>query len=160
MFSDSAEHSAWNGQQVLRMSSIANTPTPSDAQRRRRSVLRVLFVTVATVLFALFLFTHTSMTPRSLGTTGGAARKRATEAGLNIIKQSASEYRLVNAAPPPSLETLQAGKYIEAGLLVDGWDTPFVYVLRTTGNTPTITLFSCGPDRTPGTPDDISVPWP
>lgn len=133
--------------------------TIPDPRPRRRTVIRVLLVIVAVLVMGpllgmLFMVVRAAMTP------GAAGRAAMTQASLNSIKMATREYHLSNAAYPPGLATLQSAKFLEDGALVDAWRRPFAYTINPPGSTPPVQLFSCGPDGTPGTPDDISVPWP
>ncbi|MCL1920524.1 MAG: type II secretion system protein GspG [Kiritimatiellaeota bacterium] len=86
---------------------------------------------------------------------------------LDVLAEALGRYRFHTGAYPSAALGLAAlvrdpgadqapgwnGPYI-SHLLSDIWDTPYVYAPPTKeGELPT--LFSCGPDRQPGTPDDL-----
>jgi len=85
---------------------------------------------------------------------------------LEVLAEALGRYRFHTGAFPTTEQSLAAlvrdpgahvpdwnGPYI-SHLPKDFWDTPYVYKPPTEeGGLPT--LFSCGPDRLPGTPDDL-----
>ncbi len=81
---------------------------------------------------------------------------------LDVLAEALGRYRFHVGHYPTAAQGLAAlvrdphvpqwdGPYINL-LRKDPWETPFVYETRT--NAPPI-LYSCGPDKKPGTPDDL-----
>ena len=81
---------------------------------------------------------------------------------LDVLAEALGRYRFHTGAFPDAEQGLAAlvrdphvpkwdGPYINL-LRKDPWETPFVYAPSTNGLP---ALFSCGPDKAPGTPDDL-----
>lgn len=81
---------------------------------------------------------------------------------LNALATAIGRYKFHVGAFPPTEQGLKAliedygtpgwrGPYI-IQLMTDPWDTPYFYELS---NGSIVRLFTCGPDKTPGTPDDL-----
>lgn len=82
---------------------------------------------------------------------------------VDVLAEALGRYRFHTGEFPNAEQGLAAlvrnphvarwdGPYIKV-LLKDPWETPFVYAPGTNGLP---TLFSCGADRKPGTPDDLT----
>ena len=78
------------------------------------------------------------------------AEKQATQNTLRIISATLEQYELDNGKYPASLDDLVSGGYLQQAP-VDAWGSLFMYELST--RPPAV--FSSGPDRIPGTADDL-----
>ncbi len=122
-------------------------PTAPSRSKGLRRVLTVVVVGVAAVVYFLFMRHMQSM--RTF---------RATQASLEGIKSAVLMYRLEQNACPSVLSALQTASppYLMPGPLVDGWGSPFTYAPNPGAARP-FSLRSAGPDRIPGTADDLDA---
>lgn len=88
---------------------------------------------------------------------GEKAKTRATKASLLTIKNQLSSYNLEYSAYPPDLKTLVTAKLIEDGKMKDGWANDFYYDPKGRSKEQPFILGSPGPDKAPGTEDDVNV---
>jgi general secretion pathway protein G len=87
-----------------------------------------------------------------------AVRTKATYQSLNMIRNALRTYQIQNNSLPPSLTALTTGSTPLLSTdfkLVDAWGEPFLY--QAPGNGHEFDLFSKGPDKVFGTPDDLDV---
>ncbi|MEI7900430.1 MAG: type II secretion system protein GspG [bacterium] len=109
-------------------------------------------------LIGAALFTATD---RAVQKTGQSPAQRALR-HLDVLAEALGRYRFHTGQFPDQTQGLAAlvrnphvpkwdGPYINL-LRKDPWETPFVYASATSGLP---TLFSCGPDKKPNTPDDL-----
>jgi hypothetical protein len=61
-------------------------------------------------------------------------------------------------ASAEDLEKFAASAKLDAGILLDPWNTPYKAALSEEGNEDVVTLTSAGPDKQFGTADDFSIP--
>lgn len=86
------------------------------------------------------------------------ARIETTRQSALKIRQTVMTYRMDRADDCPTVEMLRQGDYIDAASkLTDAWDMPFIVKCDERGD---VHVASSGPDKTPGTPDDILAPEP
>jgi carbohydrate-binding DOMON domain-containing protein len=85
-------------------------------------------------------------------------RERATRVSLGVLKTAILAYIPTERACPRQLSDLQTARlpYIMDGPLVDGWGSAFIYQ-PTPDDVHPFTLRSAGPDRIPGTADDLNA---
>jgi general secretion pathway protein G len=88
---------------------------------------------------------------------GDRAKKRATEATIKNVQTALNSYHLEQSAYPPDLQILITTKVLDNIKLADGWGTPLIYNPQATSETQPFQLGSAGPDKNPGSADDISV---
>ncbi len=88
---------------------------------------------------------------------GDRARTTSTKASLETIKTQLNTYYLNTSSFPPNLQTMVTAKYLESGKLMDGWNVAFIYAPNPGNTERPYDLGSCGPDKLPGTADDIDV---
>ena len=83
---------------------------------------------------------------------------RATMAYFEALKSAVQVYRLTENDYPGALSRLQTARppYLPTQPLVDGWGSAFIYQPTPDGVHP-FTLRSAGPDRIPGTADDLDA---
>lgn len=82
-----------------------------------------------------------------------AAQTRATQATMASYAAAISTYQANHGAAPPSLQTLVTSGFILT-LFPDAWQQPFDYTVPGPAGRP-FALTSRGPDRLPGTDDDL-----
>lgn len=86
------------------------------------------------------------------------ARIETTRQSALRIRQTVMTYKIDHADDCPTVEALKQGDYIDAASkLTDAWDMPFVVKCDERGD---VHVASNGPDKLPGTPDDILAPEP
>jgi len=113
---------------------------------------------IVLVLIGASLFTATDTAVQRLEVTPPMRALR----NLDVLAEALGRYRFHTGAFPDAAQGLAAlardphvpkwdGPYISF-LRKDPWETPFVYEPVTNGLP---ALFSCGPDKKPGTPDDL-----
>jgi|GEM_PF-6439185 len=90
---------------------------------------------------------------------GEKAKKKATEATLRTIANALDEYQLDFSAVPPDLQTLVTMRppKLKDQKLADGWGNPLIYDPRQVTENQPYQLGSAGPDKNPGSADDINV---
>lgn len=88
---------------------------------------------------------------------GERAKIRASEASLLVIKNALNTYNLDQSAFPPDLRTLVTAKLLQDGKMKDGWNSDFYYDPKGRSKEQPFILGSPGPDKSPGTEDDINV---
>lgn len=93
----------------------------------------------------------------AIGGQGDRAKKKATEATLNVLKGQLRAYHLEHSSYPPDLRTLITAKFIEDGGLKDGWNRDLIYDPRGRDTDHPFVLGSPGANGTPGDADDIDV---
>lgn len=83
---------------------------------------------------------------------------RATIAYFEALKSAVQVYRLTENDYPSALSRLQTARppYLPLQPLVDGWGSAFIYQ-PTPDDVHPFTLRSAGPDRIPGTADDLDA---
>jgi type II secretory pathway pseudopilin PulG len=83
---------------------------------------------------------------------------RATIAYFEALKSAVQVYRLTENDYPIALSRLQTARppYLPPQPLVDGWGSAFIYQ-PTPDDVHPFTLRSAGPDRIPGTADDLDA---
>jgi len=76
---------------------------------------------------------------------------------ISRLNSELQTYELQYKRPPTTDVGLRAlvEKGVEAKLEEDPWGTPYQYEFPGKHNPKGFDVFSCGPDRLPGTPDDI-----
>lgn len=120
--------------------------------RRAFSLLEVMLVlTIIAIMTAAVAY--------NLVGAGERAKIKATKTFLGTIQQGINEFKLNNNAPPPTLETLQAGQHpiLDATRkIVDAWERPFVYSPNP-ANGHDYQLYSKGADGQFPSADDIDV---
>jgi general secretion pathway protein G len=97
-------------------------------------------------------------------------RSRASNAQIYVTKLNGSlgQYELLNKRPPSTEQGLRAlvekpggdpvprmWSQLEAKIETDPWGTEYQYEFPGKHNPKSFDVFSCGPDRQPGTDDDI-----
>jgi prepilin-type N-terminal cleavage/methylation domain-containing protein len=86
------------------------------------------------------------------------ARIETTRQSALQLRRTAINFKLDHADDCPTVELLRQGDYIDAASkLTDAWDQPFIIKCDERGE---VHVASSGPDKTPGTPDDIVAPEP
>ncbi len=86
---------------------------------------------------------------------GEKAKNKATMATMDIVASGLKQYNLDNSAFPPTIASLYAAKILDAAKPAkDGWGSDLIYSPQGL-NGQDFTLRSPGPDKQPGTPDDI-----
>ncbi len=131
-------------------------PRRGQPTRRRgaRPGFSLLEITLVLVIIGML------MAVAAVNLLGGAerARKKTTKISMKTIQTSIKDYQLNHAGTPPtSLSVLVNDDYLEDTALKDGWDQQFYYTVSATNQERQYQLISNGPDKTPGTEDDISV---
>ncbi len=124
------------------------------AARLARPGFSLLEITLVLVIIGML------MAVAAVNLLGGAerARTRTTKISMKTIQTSIKDYQLNHAGTPPqTLSVLVAEKYLEDTALKDGWDQNFYYSVTATNQERPYNLISNGPDKQPGTEDDISV---
>ncbi len=117
-------------------------------------------VIIVLVLVGASLFTATDKAVRRLDVSPPMRALR----NVDVLAEALGRYRFHTGCFPDTGQGLAAlvrdprvpgwdGPYIRF-LRNDPWGTPFVYACGA-GTNGLPTLFSCGPDKTPGTPDDL-----
>lgn len=129
---------------------MAEPQAPPTSPRRPNVMHRVIAVfLVGIAVLAWFMLTRHMAKTRPL---------RATQASLEVLKAAILMYLPAEQACPRQLSDLQTARppYIEDGPFVDGWGSPFIYQPNPGANRP-FSLRSAGPDRIPGTADDLDA---
>lgn len=131
------------------------TTRPRGRTRRHsRPGFSLLEITLVLVIIGML------MAVAAVNLLGGAerARTRTTKISMKTIQTSIKDYQLNHAGTPPTgLQQLVVEKYLEDSALKDGWDQPFYYSVSATSQDQPYQLISNGPDKQPGTEDDISI---
>jgi len=84
-----------------------------------------------------------------------ATKVRITKMTMGNLKGQITSYMAEgDGSPPQSLQVLVSKQYIEKSTLTDAWRQEFYYQAQGTNGNP-FTLISYGPDKQPGTEDDI-----
>ena len=104
----------------------------------------------------------------SLRTSMEESRRNTASIYINRIAGSIARYELTNGRPPSTEQGLRAliekpagepvprrWNQIEEKIEKDPWDEPLHYEFPGKHNTKSFDVFSSGPDRQPGTEDDI-----
>lgn len=133
---------------------MSDTRRGTRARRGTRPGFSLLEITLVLVIIGML------MAVAAVNLLGGAerARKRTTTISMKTIQTSIKDYQLNHAgSPPSSLSVLVTEKYLEDSALKDAWDQPFYYSVAATSQDQPYQLISNGPDKTPGTEDDMSV---
>lgn len=86
---------------------------------------------------------------------GEKAKLRASQATMDIVANGLKQYHLDNSAYPATITALYSAKILDAAKPAkDGWGSDLIYSPQGL-NGQDFTLRSPGPDKQPGTPDDI-----
>lgn len=117
-------------------------------QARAFSLLELmLVVAIIAVLSGIVAYSVTA--------GGEKAKNRATMATLDTVASALKTYNLDNSAYPPTIASLYAAKILDAAKPAkDGWGSDLIYSPQGL-NGQDFTLRSPGPDKQPGTPDDV-----
>jgi general secretion pathway protein G len=134
---------------------------------RLRNAFTLLEILVVLAILGLL----TGLVIANLGQTQQNAEKAATrmmvrsslKTAINLYRISVSDYpstadglQALVARPSSSLASRWSGPYIEGAVPTDPWGQPYHYAYPGTHNKDGYDLWSSGPDRTSGTPDDIT----
>ncbi|MEZ6244040.1 MAG: type II secretion system protein GspG [Phycisphaerales bacterium] len=135
------------------------TPRPrglARAARRRHSRpgFSLLEITLVLVIIGMM------MAVAAVSLLGNAKRAsiKTTKISMTTIQSAIKNYMLEHAGTPPaSLNVLVTDDYLENKALKDSWDQPFYYTLNSADQLHPYQLISNGPDKQPGTEDDINI---
>jgi general secretion pathway protein G len=136
----------------------------TQSRRRRRksgfTLIEVLLVMTILVILASL----------AVGTYSGVKAKTnisAAKAQVLLLKNVIATYEGTVNSYPSTLEALRtcpqdlpdptkwAGPYLDSDIQQDPWGNQYQYVCPGKHNTDSFDVWSLGPDRTDGTPDDI-----
>lgn len=109
------------------------------------------------MLVILILGTLSAIVAFNVVGGGEKAKRRATEVSLKQVRAAISNYQLEYSSVPTTLQLLISTKILEDKRIKDGWDTDIVYEPRPGNVDRPYALVSAGPDKQPGTPDDIDA---
>jgi len=97
----------------------------------------------------------------SIGDGIEQAKRSGARADMQLIRSALNEYALHNGARYPDalaalvLRDERGAAYLQGdGALLDPWEQMYEYAPPTAAGEPPV-LYSCGPDRLPGTEDDV-----
>lgn len=125
----------------------------------KRTILRAArpgFSLLELMLVLAIIATLSTLVVVNVRARNEAAKRTATIASMTTIKTQIEAYNLANNAYPTTLSSLMPS-YIPAGQsLNDKWETPFHYAVPGMNENP-YQFISFGPDKQPGTADDIDV---
>ncbi len=128
--------------------------------RASRPAFSLLEITLVLVIIGLLM----GVAAVNLLGQGEKASIRTTTITMNTYKTNIQSYMLENASTPPdTLMTLITGKYVQAQANgrppQDAWDQDIFYSPQPDPKHPEqpFTLISKGPDKQPGTEDDINL---
>lgn len=129
---------------------MANPHAPPTSPRRPNRFLRVIAVLMVGVAIVAWVVLSRHM--------AATQPERATRASLAVLKSAILMYLPAERACPRQLSDLQTARppYLNPGPLVDGWGSAFIYEPHPGANRP-FSLRSPGPDRIPGTADDLDA---
>lgn len=107
----------------------------------------MLVVAIIAVLSGIVAF--------SVTTGGEKAKRQASIATMDVVANALKTYNLDNSAYPQNIAALYAAKILDpAKPAKDGWGSDLIYSPQGL-NGQEFTLRSSGPDKQPGTPDDL-----
>ena len=127
---------------------------PSPNKRRGFTLLELLLVLVILVVIAGFGI-------QAFGGVRDRAKIQQAKVELGMLSQSLKRYEILMSALPAALDALSNKpgdadaewvKMLDKPISKDPWGSPYEYTI----NGSEFVLKSIGPDRQPGTPDDIS----
>jgi general secretion pathway protein G len=131
-------------------------------QRRKGGFTLMEVLLVMTILVILASF--------AVGTYSGVrarTNKAAAKAQVLLLKSAIATYEGTVNAFPTNLQALRtcpqdlpdptkwAGPYLDTDIPLDPWDNPYQYAYPGQHNPDSFDVWSFGPDRVNGTPDDI-----
>jgi general secretion pathway protein G len=128
-------------------------------KKTNRRRMRAGFSLLELMLVLAIIGVLTAVAAVSLSGAGGRAKKNATKASMNTIRNAVRNFQLDNNAYPPNLAALTVGKtaYLSNDFkLADGWGQEFLYAAPGSGGRE-FDLYSKGDDGVFGTADDIDV---
>lgn len=124
-----------------------NRQRPNPAARAFSLLELMLVVAIIAVLSGIVAY--------NVIAGGEKAKNRATMATMDVVASGLKQYNLDNSSYPPAITALYAAKILDASKPAkDGWGSDLIYSPQGL-NGQDFTLRSPGPDKQPGTADDI-----
>lgn len=130
-------------------------------RRRGFTLVEVLLVLVILVVLA-------SMAVMAYGPVQNRARINSARSQMGLFKTPLELYRTdvgdypstgdglqALVAPPAGAEGSWGGPYLQPSVPLDPWNMPYQYEYPGRNSPDKPDIFSCGPDKTPNTGDDI-----
>jgi len=137
--------------------------------RRPRRFARHAFTLMEILLVLAILVVLASMVGVSYSRIQKSMQASSARTQLGLLEEAVKAYQISVGSLPPNLEGLLVapselpnptkwqGPYLDKSTLpVDPWDQPFQFEIVDPAND-TFRIFSSGPDRQPGSSDDIST---
>ena len=124
-----------------------------ERRKKRKGFTLIELMVVLAILGMLFALVGPGILRKLTG-----AKKEVVKTYLETIKGQLGYYQVTKKQYPKTLQALVDEKLIKRTLLKDPWGRKFIYRPRYSDDGDVVvgyTLFSSGPDMSPGTADDV-----